>query len=167
MIHVYLDSSAYVKAFKRERGSSFVKKLLETAEKSSHVKLFLSYWTINESISVIDKTQHQRDKITKERKEIIIATILKKIIDYSESNIVVIQLNHKFVRDSVNYIYKYNISADDALHVYIARKNNCKYFICKDNYLKQQIDNKIGDLRVLDITNKKEIYQLLDYIRNS
>ena len=63
---------------------------------------FFRYWVINKSISVIDKTQRQRKIITKERKEIIIATILKKIIDYSESNIIVVPLNHKFVRDSVS-----------------------------------------------------------------
>jgi predicted nucleic acid-binding protein len=167
MIYVYLDSSAYVKAFKREKGSSLVKRLFETAEKTNSIKIFLSYWVINESISVIDKTQHQRKKITNERKEIIIATILKKIIDYSQSNIVVVPLNHKLVRDSVKYIYEYNISADDALHIYIAYKNRCKYFVCKDDYLKQQTDNKIDNLRILDITNRKEIGHLLSYINRS
>jgi predicted nucleic acid-binding protein len=167
MIRVYLYSSAYVKAFKREKGSSLVKSLLAIAEKTNGVKLFLSYWVINESVAAIDRTQNQRGEITKERKEVIIATILKKIIDYSESNIVVVPLNHKFVRDSVNYIYKYNISADDALHIYVAYKNRCKYFVCEDNYLKQQTDNKIQNLRVLDITNKKEIIQLLGHVGDS
>ena len=97
-----VNSSAYIKAFKREKGSSLVKSLLEIAERTNDIKLFLSYWVINESISVIDKTQRQRKIITKERKQIIIATILKKIIDYSESNIIVVPLNHKFVRDSVS-----------------------------------------------------------------
>jgi predicted nucleic acid-binding protein len=172
MIRVYLDSSAYVKAFQREKGSSLVKRLFETAEKTNSVKIFLSYWVINESVSVIDRTQRQRTRpqrkrMTNKRKETIIATILKKIIDYSESNIAVVPLNHKFVRDSVNYIHKYNISADDALHIYVAYRSRCKYFVCKDDYLKQQTDNKIDNLRVLDITNKKEIDHLLGHICRS
>ena len=116
------------------------------------------------SIGIIDKTHNQRHKMNKQRKEIIIATILKKLMDYSESNIAVVPLNHKSVRDSVNYIYKYNISADDALHVYVARKNNCKYFVCKDDYLKKQIDNKIEGLDILDITDKMEMDRLIDQV---
>jgi hypothetical protein len=45
--------------------------------------------------------------------------------------------------------------------VYVAHKNNCKYFICKDDYLKTQADNKIDGLRILDITNKTEMSGLL------
>jgi predicted nucleic acid-binding protein len=159
MHRIYLDSSAYVKIFKREMGSKLAKQLVSLAE-NNRIRIFLSYWVINETIAAIDKTHIQRGEIKNTRKEIIIATILKKLIDYSESNIVVIPLNHRFARDSVSYIYKFNISADDALHVFVAVKNNCEYFICKDNRLKQNIDNKIGKLHVVDITSKKEMDRL-------
>lgn len=163
---IYFDTSVYVKVFKREKGTKFARQLISLAENTNQVKIFLSYWVINQSIGIIDRTQNQRHKMSKERKDTIIATILKKIIDYSESNIVVVPLNHKFVRDSVNYIYKYKISADDALYVCVAHKHNCKYFICKDDYLKKQIDNKINGLRVLDITNKMEMTWLLNQVTN-
>src|SRR6478672_1391466 len=100
MERIYLDSSVYVKLFKEEEGSDVAKKLISLAETSNKIKIFLSYWVINESIAAIDKTQNQKHIMGKKRKEIIIATILKKIIDYSESNIVVVPLNHRFVRDS-------------------------------------------------------------------
>lgn len=164
MHQIYLDSSAYVKIFKRERGSKLAKQLILLAESNDRIRIFLSYWVINETIAAIDKTQNRRGKIRDTRKEIIIATILKKLIDYSESNIVVVPLNHRFARDSVNYIYKFNISADDALHVFVANKNHCKYFVCKDNYLKQQVDNRISGLHVVDVTDKKEMEKLLRLI---
>ena len=37
-----VNSSAYIKAFKREKGSSLVESLLEIAERTNDIKLFLS-----------------------------------------------------------------------------------------------------------------------------
>jgi hypothetical protein len=81
----------------------------------------------------------------------------------------VVSVNNSLVNGSVNYIYTYNLSADDALHIHIAHESKCTYFITADNHIKRQIGTKLGNLRILEITNDNEMSELLDkisYFRN-
>ena len=48
MYKIYLDTSVYIKFFKREYGSVNIKKIIEFA-KTGKCRVYLSFWTLNES----------------------------------------------------------------------------------------------------------------------
>ncbi len=84
MMKIYVDSSAYVKFFKSEVGSSVVKKIIDLAEKDK-ITICISMWTINESIAAIDKKHYQKHLIKEKTKNKIIATILQETLKFGKS----------------------------------------------------------------------------------
>jgi predicted nucleic acid-binding protein len=72
---IYFDTSVYVKHFKNEDGSDNVKRILQIAEKNRLLKVFMSLWTINESVNAIDKNYFQKRLVSSEERNKIIATI--------------------------------------------------------------------------------------------
>lgn len=161
MNRIYLDTSAYVKVYKRECGSRRAKEIINLAKQNKNTKIFMSYWVINESIAVIDQAYNQKHKISEKESKILRATVLARIIDYSGSNIIFVPVRHKDVEDSIKYIYDHHISADDAFHVHVAHKFRCNYLITNDGHLRRQTDRKINNLRILNITNNREMDQLI------
>jgi predicted nucleic acid-binding protein len=161
MNRIYLDTSAYVKVYKRERGSRHAKEIIDLAKQDKKIRIYMSFWVINESISVVDQAYKKKHQISEKQYETLKATILARIIEYSGSNIIFVPLRHKDVEDSIKYIYDYAISADDALHVHVAHKFRCNYLLTNDGHLRQQTDRKINNLRVLNITNNREMDQLI------
>jgi predicted nucleic acid-binding protein len=166
---IYFDSSVYVKHFKAEDGSHAVKHIIHLAEKHEQVKIFLSLWTINESIAGIDRNYYQKKLISTKDRNKIIATILDSSLKYLQTypNIIFVRLNSNIVGDSISLIKSLHISADDALHVYTALKYRCKYFICHDKGLKQRVGNNIRGMTVLDIADMTEMRRLFDNISYS
>jgi hypothetical protein len=64
MIRIYLDTCAYVKTYITERGSSVVERLIDLAVYNKRkIKIFMSYWVINEMTSVIDRIYIHKEKI--------------------------------------------------------------------------------------------------------
>ena len=59
---IYLDTSAYLKEFAREKGSDAIATLFELCKKGE-IRLLISEWTINEGIAVIDR-KLRRGEIT-------------------------------------------------------------------------------------------------------
>ena len=54
MAILYMDTSAFIKRFKREKGSRGVRELFRIAEQpASDITLATSDWTINEALSAI------------------------------------------------------------------------------------------------------------------
>jgi predicted nucleic acid-binding protein len=160
---IYFDASAYTKVFTEETGSDNAKRLFELAYKN-RVKIVLSVWTINESIAAIDKKCHQKKMMSQEICSKIIAATFRQIKEFSERtsrNIVFAQLEKDIINDSNVLIAILHISADDAVHVTTACYYSCDYFTCKDSSLKEKVDNKVNNLRILDITNKQEIDGLI------
>jgi predicted nucleic acid-binding protein len=114
MERIYLDSSVYVKLFCTEDGSDTAEQIILYVKTNRRYRIYLSYWVVNESVAAVDQMYNQRHKITKEQRDIIIATIFNSLIEYSKSDVIVVSVNHNLIRRSVNYIYTYNLSADDA-----------------------------------------------------
>ena len=161
MERIYLDSSVYVKLFKKENASDTAKQILSYVKTNRRFLICLSYWVVNETIAAIDQAYNQHHELTKEERDIIIPTIFKRLLEYSKSHVNVLSVNNSLVNGSVNYIYTYNLSADDALHIHIAHKSKCRYFITDDKQIKRQIGSKLGGLRILDITNDNEMSEPL------
>lgn len=158
---VYFDSSAYVKIFAQESGSQDARLLFELAHEG-RVQIFMSTWTINETIAAIDR-KHRRMEISENELKRILATIIKNTIEYSEDSktITFIPIDREIVDRSQDIIMSRHVSADDALHLYTAYAKDCQYFIHHDEKLKKQIGKKIDDLTLIDVTDHAEINALV------
>jgi predicted nucleic acid-binding protein len=165
IIRVYSDSSVYVKYFKDERGSENVKRIIQIARKNKLLKIFMSLWTINETVTAIDK--YQKNIVSREVRDKIIATILDTSVKYLQTypNIVFVPVTSSIVKDSISLIHSFHISADDALHVQTAIKQRCKYFILSDGQLKRQAANNIQGMTITDITNLNDTERFFNDVR--
>jgi predicted nucleic acid-binding protein len=163
---IYFDTSVYVKHFKDEVGSDSVERIIQIAKKNKQLKIFMSFWTINESVTAIDTNYYQKNLVSSEKRDKIIATILDASIKYLQTypNIVFVPITSNIVRDSISLIRSLHISADDALHVYTAMKSRCKYFIFQDHHL-NRVSNNIQSMIMLDITNSSRVKILFDDIK--
>jgi predicted nucleic acid-binding protein len=163
---VYLDTSVYLKYFKQEEGSDTVKRVIRIAEKNNSLKIFMSFWTINECITAIDKNFYQKKLVTNEQRDKIIATILATSMNSMQTypNIQFVPVTSKIVKDSTSLIRSLHISADDALHVHTAMKQRCKYFIFHDRHLRNRVTNSIQDMTMVDVTNANRVKNLFDDI---
>jgi predicted nucleic acid-binding protein len=163
---IYFDASVYVKHFKDEDGSESVNRIIRIAQKNKQLKIFMSFWTINESITAIDK-YFRKKVVTSENRDKIIATILASSVKYLQNypNFVFVPLTSSIVRDSISLIRSLHISADDALHVCTATKRRCKYFIFQDRPLKHQVANRdTQGMTMIDITNLSDMKILFEQI---
>jgi predicted nucleic acid-binding protein len=158
---IFFDTSAYVKIFSQEPGTQEAKQLMDLAHEG-RIQILLSVWAINEAIAAIDKKCFQRKEISANERDIIIATILKQSIEWTDPsyNVHFVPLDAAIVSGSVELIYKLHISANDALHLYTAFAMECEALICKDDPLKKNADYKLENLRILDITTHAEMNPL-------
>jgi predicted nucleic acid-binding protein len=164
---IYFDTSVYIKHFKDEEGSDAVNRIIQIAEKNKLLKIFMSFWTINESVTAIDKNFYQKKLVSSEERDKIIATILNSSIKYLQTypNIVFVPITSNIVRDSISLIRSLHISADDALHIYTAMKRRCKYFIFQDRLLKFRVTDNIQGMTMIDITNSNSLKRLFADIK--
>lgn len=127
----------------------------------------MSYWTINESVTAIDKDYFQKKLVSSEQWNKIIATILDVSVNYLQrySNIAFVPVTSGIVKNSTSLIHSLHISADDALHIYTAKKRQCKYFICQDAPLKRKVGNTIQGMSILDVTNPSDMTRLFEDIK--
>lgn len=158
-----MDTSVYVKHFKNENGSDNVRRIIQIAEKNTLLKVFMSLWTINESINAIDKNYFQKKLVTSAEREKIIATILDTNRKYLQTypNILFVPLTSSIIIDSIQLIISSHISAGDALHVQTAAKWRCKYFLYHDRHFKRVLNN-MQAMTMMDITNPKDMSRLFN-----
>jgi predicted nucleic acid-binding protein len=83
---IYLDTSVYVKRFKEEQGSDTIHRVFRIAQKNIRLKIFMSVWTINESIAAIDKKFYQKKLISNDERKKVIATILATSLEYLQTS---------------------------------------------------------------------------------
>jgi predicted nucleic acid-binding protein len=170
MTRIYFDTSAFVKVFHKEEGSTEAIKIIDHAEKHNNIQIIMSVWTINETISAIDQKAYQKTEISKKEAGISIGSIIRKTKEYSRENsrISFIPLDNTIVRESLTFVYDSHLSADDALHIFTAYLHDCEYFLCQDKGIKRKIDGKVSvrsekiKMRVLDITKEKDINELIN-----
>jgi predicted nucleic acid-binding protein len=163
---IYLDTSVYVKRFKEEQGSDTIHRIFRIAQKDSRLKILMSLWTINESITAIDKKFYQKKLISEDERKKVIATILATSLEYLQlfPNIEFVPVTSKILKDSTSLIQSLHISADDALHIYTAIKLRCKYFIFQDRHLKDQLTNNIQGITIVDVTNVNGVKSIFEDI---
>ena len=158
---VYFDSSAYVKLFAPEPGSDIADLLFRLAH-LKRIQIWMSYWTINETSAAIDR-KHRRREISNEEYDIISATIIKNLIYYADedSNVGLVSLDDIILKNSIDVIINYHVSADDALHLYTAFFMKCDYFLCHDDKLVNRTNKEISNMKVLSITDAAAMLTLM------
>jgi hypothetical protein len=126
------------------------------------IQILLSIWAINEAIAAIDRKYNQRREITLKDRNAAIVDILQQGIDWSDPkyNVYFVPLDKIILEKSVPLVMELHISADDAIQVYTSYVMHCEAFVCSDAHIKKQVDYKIEDMRILDITNSHETNKL-------
>jgi predicted nucleic acid-binding protein len=152
---IYVDTSAYVKTYLKEPGSDNVEAIFNLARQSTKIRIYMSYWVINEAIAVIYRRYNHKPQT---ERDVLISTILNLVAD-AKSNIIVVSINQNSIKETIGYISKYHLRAGDALHLCIANKFRCNYFITADHDF---MSLGLSNLQVLDIQSHKDIDHLLN-----
>ena len=153
MKSIYFDTSAYVKLFKQETGTEEASLLFRLAY-NGQIQILMSYWTITETSAVIDKW-HRLKEISDENYPIIRATIWNNLKSYAQkgSNVGIVPVTNYILRYSIDLINKYQISADDALHLSTGLATDCDSFICADRKLLSKTGSRVLVMQICDVSD--------------
>jgi len=128
---VYLDSSAIIKRYINEPGTSVVRKVFLDAY-TSEIRIAFSIWNIGEVLGVFDKARRQ-GRIT-EREYVIVRgrflSELRRMIKLSIS--IIVPVRTKILRETWRLIEKYNLYQADALQVATAKYVGADTFLTGD-----------------------------------
>lgn len=163
MKKLYLDTSAFIKIFVEEEASDVVERLVTLAG-DKKLKIALSDWVINESISVIDANR-QKGKINKVETQ----QILSEIIDMIEGKVKyelfdIYGISESVLTSSRIVMQDYHIGASDALHVFISAAAECDYFITADEKLVKQLTTGSKKFAAFNIRVKEHVDKLFELI---
>lgn len=133
----YLDTSAFVKHYrKEERGSDIINKLVDDA-KEKNGQLISSFVVVGETVSVFDKWARYKF-ITKQECDELVRIFLKEIKQLTDNEVLILEsVSSSTITLSVDLITKHHLSLNDAMHLYTAlsNKNIIQEFICSDDSL--------------------------------
>lgn len=96
------------------------------------------------------------------KSDIISATIHKNLISNAQqdSNVGLIPLENVILKNSIDVINNYHVSADDALHLYTAFLMKCDYFLCHDRKLVNKTKSEISTMKILNIADSYSMTRL-------
>lgn len=118
----YIDTSAFVKYYSAEpaeKGAEQIKKLMDNAKKGEEA-LLSSVLLIGEAVSVFDKWLRLK-RITNEGLDKAIGKFILDVRELTEGgNLTLEPVNVFNSLFSVDYIVKYHLTVNDALHLYAA-----------------------------------------------
>ncbi len=130
---VYLDSSALIKRYLKEKGTDIIDNVFKDAD-SNNTIIYSSSWNIGEVIGVFDK--YDRKKIIKLKE--VIDEFLNEIkrLD-SKNSFEIINIDFKLISESINYVIKYHIYMADALQIASCKSIDCSKFFTSDKKLNE------------------------------
>ncbi len=162
MESIYLDTSAYVKRFSRERASE-VADTLFTICNAGEVKILISSWVINESIAAIDRKCRRREISLEERNKCISTLIEQTDLLAKNGSLAIIPVKQDNVDGSLEFVINHHLSADDALHLFSAVISSCKIFVAADKLLVEVA--KEANLQGFNIEKYSEQQSLLRLLK--
>lgn len=158
---IYLDTSAYMKEFTREKGSDTIARLFNLCERGQ-IKIFTSEWTINESIAAIDR-KFRRNEITLDGRDESIHALLRKTRELSlTTNLVLIRVESNVLRPSISLITEQHLSADDSLQLFSAMITAVDVFASADSRLNEAASSK--GIQSFNVEEEKEVAALLSLL---
>lgn len=110
--------------------------------KQDKVRLAISEWVINECVGGVQRKRNENKLTKQEAAEILtgIADLVEGKIE--EVNLTLYPVTERVIRDSVTTIQEVRCNtAGDAIHVYVADRANCNYFVTADKGLASRIKN--------------------------
>lgn len=159
MERLYLDSSAFIKHFTKEKGSDTVDEIFRLC-RDGRVIIVISSWTINESFAAIDR-KYRRKEITLQERDKSFSTILAETDGLAkEGKVVTVPVQQEYVSSSLRYIIERRISADDALQLFSAIIGICSIFTTTDSNLLQAAEEEgFEAYNIEDESQAKELLQ--------
>jgi predicted nucleic acid-binding protein len=110
--------------------------------KQDKVRLAISEWVINECVGGVQRKRNENKLTKQEAAEILtgIADLVEGKIE--EVNLTLYPVTERVIRDSVTTIQEVRCNtAGDAIHVHVADRANCNYFVTADKGLASRIKN--------------------------
>lgn len=141
MKDIYLDTNVLLRLFEDKTGKENAEKIVLVA-KQDKVRLAISEWVINECVGGVQRKRNENKLTKQEAAEILtgIADLVEGKIE--EVNLTLYPVTERVIRDSVNTIQEVRCNtAGDAIHVYVADRANCNYFVTADKGLASRIKN--------------------------
>lgn len=127
----YLDTSALVKRYLEEKGSSRVDELFSKAYAGSAL-LATSYWNIGEAVVVFNKYE-RRLGISARTLLALMAREARTLVRMQGLRLVPVSTS--IIRDSINIILNYHIYLADAIQLVSARRAGCNVLVTADREL--------------------------------
>lgn len=166
MKKIYLDTSAFFKFFVEEEASEVVERLIRLARENL-IQIVLSDWVINESIALI-KENNRKGKINSTETWHILSELVNMIkAEIQHENFTFYSITEKIVIGSRFDIQEYNISASDALHVFIAAAADCNYFVSANKQLIEQLTRDSHKLIAYNIIINEDVNRMFNDIESS
>ena len=166
MKKIYVDTSAFFKVFVEEEGSKVVERLIRLAREKL-IQIVLSDWVINESIALINEN-NRKGKINSTETKHILSELINMIrIEIQHENFTFYSTNEMIVIGSRFDIQDYNISASNALHVFIASASDCNYFLSADKQLIEQLTTGSHKLITYNIIINEDVKRMFNDIESS
>lgn len=110
-MYFYLDASALVKRYVVEPGQAVLDELCDHVD---FRRLYLSYWTVTESISVIVRKRNRGDLLAHDM-SMAVGRLLSETAKMQQTPI-----DASDARASIRHILHDNLNATDALHLFVA-----------------------------------------------
>jgi len=158
---VYLDSSAIVKRYTKETGTSTVDFVYRQAELGKLVVGF-SIWNIGETVGALDR-YHTRGVLSDEE----FRETLKLLYGENEKmmrldSLRIEPIGYSLLQEAWSLITRHHIYISDALQLSTAKKMNAKIFLTADGLLLEKANEE--EIQAYDIEEEEEIFQILDEI---
>lgn len=133
---VYLDTSAIVKRYVKEKGTDIVDEIFKSAELKD-VTIYLSLWNIGEAVTVFDR--YSRKKLVK--LNVVLDNFLNELSRLSSiGSLETINITSTLMGDSIEYILKYHIYVADALQIASCKYAKCDEFLTSDRKLADAVN---------------------------
>jgi len=158
---VYLDSSAIVKRYVKERGTEVVDLVFDNAE-LGNVKIFFSIWNIGEVLGVLDRYRRRNLISSKEFESVLgkFASELLKLVKLHQLDL--IPLYSDIIADSLDIILRYHIYEADAIQIVSSKYCNSEVFLTADKRL-AEIAKDLG-INAFDVESEENrLQQLLKF----
>jgi len=156
MKRVYLDSSAIVKRYVKERGTEVVDLVFDNAE-LGNVKIFFSIWNIGEVLGVLDRYRRRNLISSKEFESALskFASEFLKLVKLHQLDL--IPLYSDIIADSLDIILRYHIYEADAIQIVSSKYCNSEVFLTADKQL-VEISKDLG-INAFDVESEENRLQ--------
>jgi predicted nucleic acid-binding protein len=149
---VYLDTNVILKLFFEEDLGREQAEAIALLAKQNKVKIAISQWVINECVAAVQRKKNKRKMTARNASEILtgIANMIEGKIE--DINLSLYPITERVIDDSRTTVMETECeTAGDALHVCVADKAKCDYFVTADKPLYDSLRNCSVNRRLIPL----------------